>query len=99
MSGYIPVNKEMNILYKQFSNLARTIKIARESLFEGDENQALMNYHEVTELFERYHNREQLGRCFNNLAVIYFKKYELGKTVFYLNKAISIQSKTIKNSL
>ncbi len=38
MVGYQPVNHEMNFLYQQFSNLARTIKIARESLFEGDDN-------------------------------------------------------------
>ena len=78
--------------------MARTIKIARESLFEGDDNQALMNYHEVTELFERYHNRDQLGRCFNNLAVIYYKKFELDKTVFYINEAIKIQTNSLREN-
>lgn len=98
MAGYKPVSYEMNFLYKQFSNLVRTIKIARESLFEGDDNQALLNYHEVTELYEKYHNIQQLGRCFNNLACIYFKKFEYEKTFTFLYKAIDIQTRSIDES-
>jgi|TARA_B110000285_G_C15041795_1_gene572190 hypothetical protein len=47
MLNYKPRNHEINILYLAFSNLTKTIKVARNSLYEGDDNQALLNYHEV----------------------------------------------------
>ena len=47
MLGYKPRNHEINVLYLAFSNLTKTIKVARNSLYEGDDNQALLNYHEV----------------------------------------------------
>jgi hypothetical protein len=47
MLHYKPRNHEINVLYLAFSNLTKTIKVARDSLYEGDDNQALLNYHEV----------------------------------------------------
>ena len=47
MLGYKPRNKEINMLYLAFSNLTKTIKVARNSLYQGDDNLALLNYHEV----------------------------------------------------
>jgi len=38
MLHYKPRNKEINVLYLAFSNLTKTIKLARESLYEGDDN-------------------------------------------------------------
>jgi len=74
MLRYQPTNHEINLLYAQFSNLVKTIKVARESLYEGDDNTALLNYHEVTGIFEQLHNKHKLGSCLNNLACIYLKK-------------------------
>ena len=52
MHNYKPRNKEINILYLAFSSLTKTIKAARNSLNEGDDNQALLNYHEVLKIFD-----------------------------------------------
>ena len=38
MLNYKPRNKEINLLYLAFSNLTKTIKVARNSLYEGDDN-------------------------------------------------------------
>ena len=38
MLNYKPRNNEINVLYLAFSNLTKTIKLARESLYEGDDN-------------------------------------------------------------
>jgi hypothetical protein len=38
MLHYKPRNNEINVLYLAFSNLTKTIKVARESLYEGDDN-------------------------------------------------------------
>ena len=52
MLHYKPRNHEINVLYLAFSNLTKTIKVARDSLYEGDDNQALLNYHEVAQIFD-----------------------------------------------
>jgi len=74
MLNYKPRNKEINILFLEFSNLAKTIKVARESLYEGDENKALLDYHEVASIFRKFGNLEKLSSCMNNLGCIYLKK-------------------------
>ncbi len=74
MLRYKPRNKEVNVLYLAFSNLTKTIKVARNSLHEGDDNQALLNYHEVNEIFQNLNNEEKHGSCMNNLGCIYLKK-------------------------
>jgi len=56
MLHYKPINKEINVLYLAFSNLTKTIKVARESLYEGDDNQALLDYHEVANIFNKLNN-------------------------------------------
>ena len=38
MLNYKPRNNEINVLYLAFSNLTKTIKVARNSLYEGDDN-------------------------------------------------------------
>jgi hypothetical protein len=74
MLNYKARNKEINILYLEFSNLAKTIKVARESLYEGDENKALLDYHEVASIFKKFGNIEKFSSCMNNLGCIYLKK-------------------------
>lgn len=56
MLHYKPRNHEINVLYLAFSNLTKTIKVARDSLYEGDDNQALLNYHEVAQIFDQLNN-------------------------------------------
>lgn len=73
MLNYQPRNKEINMLYLAFSNLTKTIKVARNSLYEGDDNQALLGYHEVAQIFQKLENNEKLGSCMNNLGCIYLK--------------------------
>ena len=74
MFNYKPRNKEINVLYLAFRNLTKTIKVARNSLFDGNDNQALLNYHEVYEIFKNLINEEKQGSCMNNLGCIYLKK-------------------------
>ena len=38
MLNYKPRNNEINVLYLAFSNLTKTIKVARNSLYMGDDN-------------------------------------------------------------
>lgn len=38
MLNYRDRNYEINTLYQAFSNLTKTIKVARDSLYEGDDN-------------------------------------------------------------
>lgn len=38
MRNYLPKNNEINQLYLSFSNLTKTIKLARTSMYQGDEN-------------------------------------------------------------
>ena len=59
MLNYKPRNHEINVLYLAFSNLTKTIKVARNSLYEGDDNQALLNYHEVAQIFDQLKNKQQ----------------------------------------
>jgi len=47
MLNYKRQNKEINMLYEAFSHLTKTIQVARKSLYEGDDNSALLGYHEV----------------------------------------------------
>ena len=74
MLGYKPKNREINMLYLAFSNLTKTIKVARNSLYEGDDNSALLGYHEVAQIFKKLENQQKLGSCMNNLGCIYLKK-------------------------
>ena len=72
--NYKPRNRQINKLFLAFSKLTKTIDVARNSLSQGNENQALLRYHEVAELFESLDNQEKLGSCMNNLGCIYLKK-------------------------
>lgn len=91
MLNYKPRNHEINYLYLAFSNLTKTIKVARNSLYEGDDNQALLNYHEVAQIFETLHNQEKLGSCMNNLGCIYLKKDQFEISFEFLDESIQIQ--------
>jgi hypothetical protein len=90
MLGYKPRNHEINTLFLAFSNLTKTIKVARDSLYEGDANQALLNYHEVAQIFDHLNNQEKLGSCMNNLGCIYLKKEQFVNSTGFLDQAISI---------
>lgn len=91
MLNYKPRNNEINTLYLAFSNLTKSINVARNSLHEGDDNQALLNYHEVAQIFEQLKNREKKGSCMNNLGCIYLKKHQFNKSEDFLSLAIQIQ--------
>lgn len=90
MLNYKPRNSEINSLYLAFSNLTKTIKVARNSLYEGDDNQALLGYHEVAQIFGQLENKEKLGSCMNNLGCIYLKKDQFEISLQFLNKSIEI---------
>ena len=91
MLNYKPRNHEINVLYLAFSNLTKTIKVARNSLYEGDDNQALLGYHEVAQIFLSLKNNEKLGSSMNNLGCIYLKKEQYETSFMFLNKALAIQ--------
>ena len=95
MINYTDRNYEINTLYQAFSNLTKTIRIARESLHEGDDNQALLHYHEVAIIFEKLNSNEKLGSCMNNLGCIYMKTDQLENSKRFLDNAISIQEKIV----
>lgn len=96
MLNYKPRNHEINVLYLAFSNLTKTIKVARDSLYEGDDNQALLNYHEVAQIFDQLNNQEKLGSCMNNLGCIYLKKDQYENSFEFLRQAIEIQVANIE---
>lgn len=98
MLNYKPRNREINVLYLAFSNLTKTIKVARNSLYEGDDNQALLGYHEVAQIFESLKNHEKLGSSMNNLGCIYMKKEQFEISFVFLNKAINIQEDIMKTN-
>lgn len=95
MLNYKPRNNEINVLYLAFSNLTKTIKVARNSLYLGDDNQALLNYHEVAQIFDQLKNRQKLGSCMNNLGCIYLKKGMFENSFEFMNEAIHIQHELI----
>ncbi len=64
--------------------------MARNSLYLGDDNQALLNYHEVNEIFKNLNNSEKHGSCMNNLGCIYLKKKQFETSIDFLNEAILI---------
>jgi tetratricopeptide (TPR) repeat protein len=97
MLNYKPRNKEINLLYLAFSNLTKTIKVARNSLYEGDDNQALIGYHEVAQIFRQLDNQQKLGMCMNNLGCIYLKKDSFEIANEYLQKSIEIQEAEQQN--
>ena len=90
MLNYKPRNYEINTLYLAFSDLTKTIKVARDSLYEGDDNQALLNYHEVAQIFDNLNNQEKLGSCMNNLGCIYLKKDQFDNSIDFLDHSIHI---------
>ena len=51
LNSFEPNNKEIDSLHLAFSKLSRTVKAARTSLNQGNENNALLTYHEVAEIF------------------------------------------------
>ena len=94
--NYTPTNHEINQLYLAFSKLTKTIKVARNSLYEGDDNLALLNYHEVSQIFSELKNREKEGSCINNLGCIYIKKNQFENAIIFLDEAIMIQYEIIE---
>jgi tetratricopeptide (TPR) repeat protein len=90
MLDYRPTNYEMNTLYLSFSDLTKCIKVARDSLYEGDDNQALLNYHEVASIFQDLQNDGKLGGCMNNIGCIYLKKEQFETAIDFFNKSIEI---------
>ena len=96
MLNYKPRNNEINVLYLAFSNLTKTIKVARNSLYVGDDNQALLNYHEVAKIFTQMQNMNKLGSCMNNLGCIYLKKNQFQNSFEFVNEAVSIQEDILK---
>lgn len=91
MLNYRPRNQEINQLYLAFSKLTKTIKFARNSLVLGENNQALLNYHEIADIFSELQNNTKLGICINNLGCIYLKKKQYSNSRIFLMEAIKLQ--------
>ena len=70
-----------------FSKLTRTVKAARTSLNEN-ENQALLTYHEVAEIFDALKNYEKFGHCMNNIGCLYLRKQQFANAWFHFKQAI-----------
>ena len=90
MLNYEERNNETNELYLAFSKMAKTIKFARTSLVQGDDNKALLKYHEVAEIFADLENMEKNGSCHNNLGCIYLKKNQYEMASIFLSESIRI---------
>ena len=52
-------NYEINLLFRSFSDLTKTLSAAKSSLDDGDDNQALLNYHEAAKIFDTLHNTDK----------------------------------------
>ena len=74
MSNYEHKNQEINELHLTFSKLSKIVVVARNSLNQGDENEALLNYNEVAKIFKDMKNFENYGKCMNNIGCLYLKK-------------------------
>ncbi len=72
-------SKELNELSLTFNKVAKTIQIATISLEEGEEAQALLNYHEAFNIFSDFKNLREQGVCLNNIGSIFMRRHEYMK--------------------
>lgn len=84
-------SKELNELSLTFNKVAKTIKIATTSIKEGDEAQALLNYHEAFNIFSDFKNVREQGVCLNNIGTIFMKRHEYLKAYSYFERATQLQ--------
>ena len=66
-------------MFLSFSNLTKTLTAAKSSLDDGDDNQALLNYHEAAKIFDTLHNIDKFGACYNNISCLYIKNKDYVK--------------------
>jgi len=83
-------SKELNELSLTFNKVAKTIKIATASIKEGDEAQALLNYHEAFTIFSDFKNVREQGVCLNNIGTIFMKRHEYLKAYNYFERATQL---------
>jgi tetratricopeptide (TPR) repeat protein len=91
------MNVETNELFLAFSKLIKTIRLAKNSMTNLDDNQSLVNYHEVLKSFIDLGNISKVGACINNMSSIYMKKGYFKEALSFIDKAIEIQDIEIKN--
>lgn len=84
MLHYEPVNQEINQLYLAFSKLTKTIKFAKNSEQLGANNNALMRYHEIADIFRELGSVERLSSCLNNLGCIYLRQEDFENSKIFL---------------
>ena len=97
IGNYGDRNEEINYLYHAFSNLTKTLTAAKSSLEQGDDNQALLNYHEAAQIFSRLHNIDKRGACMNNISCLYIKNKDYGKGQEFINESIEISAELLSN--
>lgn len=91
MNTYQNRNDEVNKLHLAFSRLTKSVRLAKNSLDLGDDNKALLNYHEVADLFYELKNQEKFGICLNNIGCLYLKKSQFENASIFLVEAINSQ--------
>lgn len=90
IGNYGDRNAEINFLFQSFSNLTKTLTAAKSSLDEGDDNTALLNYHEAAQIFDTLHNIDKKGACMNNISCLYIKNKDYVKGLNFINESIDI---------
>lgn len=63
------------------------------SLEEGEDAQALLNYHEAFNIFSDFKNSREQGVCLNNIGSIFMRRHEYQKAYSYFTRAMQLQTK------
>lgn len=96
--NYKDHNYEINTLYQAFSKLAKTVRIASDSLQHGNNVEALLNYHDVLLIFKQIKNDAKSGSCMNNIGCIYIKTKEYDLARKFIENSIQFQQKIVKEN-
>jgi tetratricopeptide (TPR) repeat protein len=70
--------------------------IAKIAMLQGNDNAALLNYHDVAQIFRDFNNDRKLGTCYNNIGCIHLRLKEYQKQMKYLDEAIQIKTNIIQ---
>jgi tetratricopeptide (TPR) repeat protein len=63
------------------------------SLEEGEDAQALLNYHEAFNIFSDFKNSREQGVCLNNIGSIFMRRHEYQKAYSYFTRSTQLQIK------
>jgi tetratricopeptide (TPR) repeat protein len=85
-------SRELNDLQITFNNVAKTIQIASQSHKDGEEAQALLNYHEAFTIFSDFKNFKDQGVCLNNIGSVHLRRHEYQKAYHYFDRASQLES-------